>query len=204
MSKSLEDSTAKQKPSRRKFRVRPWLRAIHRDVGYFAVGLTFVYAISGLAVNHIADWDPNFTQIDREHRLSDPASLPSGDAELAGAILEQLGRKETPSDVYRIDDAQLDITLDRSTLHVDVAKGRVFEEGQEPRLFLRLANWLHLNRGKQAWTYVADAYAVFLLFLATSGLFMLPGKKGLLGRGAIIVMTGAAVPILYVVLSGGP
>ena len=40
----------------RRFRIRwrPWLRAIHRDVGYFSVGLTFIYALSGLAVNHIA------------------------------------------------------------------------------------------------------------------------------------------------------
>ena len=40
-----------------KLKIRPWVRAIHRDLGYVAVGLTFVYAISGLAVNHVADWD---------------------------------------------------------------------------------------------------------------------------------------------------
>jgi len=34
---------------------RTWLRAIHRDVGYSAVGLTIVYAASGIAVNHVAD-----------------------------------------------------------------------------------------------------------------------------------------------------
>jgi hypothetical protein len=51
---------------------------------------------------------------------------------------------------------------------------------------------------------VADGYAGFLLFLATSGLFMLAGRKGLLGRGAVLVTLGAAVPFLYVVLSGGP
>jgi hypothetical protein len=43
-----------------------------------------------------------------------------------------------------------------------------------------------------------------LLYLAISGLFMIPGRKGLLGRGAVIVALGAAVPIAYVLLSGGP
>jgi hypothetical protein len=61
-----------------------------------------------------------------------------------------------------------------------------------------------LNRGKKAWKYVADGYAVFLLFLAASGLFMIPGRKGIMGRGAILALLGALVPVLYVVLSGGP
>ena len=33
---------------------------------------------------------------------------------------------------------------------------------------------------------------------------MIPGKKGLKGRGAVIALIGAAVPVAYVVLSGGP
>jgi hypothetical protein len=69
---------------------------------------------------------------------------------------------------------------------------------------LRVANWLHLNRGKKAWTYVADGYAAFLLILAGTGLFMLPGRKGLIGRGGLLVALGVAVPVLYVTLSGGP
>ena len=39
-----------------------------------------------------------------------------------------------------------------------------------------------------------------LLFLALSGMFMLPGRKGLAGRGALLVGVGLAVPVLYVVL----
>ena len=59
----------------------------------------------------------------------------------------------------------LDITLDKRTLHVDTETGKVVDEGQEPRFFLRFANWLHLNRGKRAWTYFADFYAIALLVL---------------------------------------
>jgi hypothetical protein len=183
------------------FKWRPWLRALHRDIGYFVVGLTFIYALSGLAVNHIADWDPSFHQIDRTHELG--AALSGTDEQIKQHVLGRLGIDEAPREVYRAGQA-LEIVFDRRTLHVDTASGRVVEEGQEPRLFLRLANWLHLNRGKKAWTIVADSYAVFLLFLATSGLFMIPGRKGLLGRGALIALLGALVPALYVVLSGGP
>jgi uncharacterized protein len=187
---------------RRKVNVRPWLRALHRDVGYFAVGLTIVYATSGLAVNHLKDWDPNFSQVNRTHQLKLP--FPTDDDAAAKVALGALGVHEEPREVYRASPTELDVVFDKRTFHVDTTSGLVHEEGQAARPLLRAANWLHLNRGKKAWTYVADSYAVFLLFLAISGLFMIPGRKGLLGRGAIVALLGAAVPILYVVLSGGP
>ena len=187
---------------RRKASIRPWLRAFHRDIGYFAVGLTIVYALSGLAVNHLKDWDPNFRQVNRTHQLRLP--LPADDDAAGKVALAQLGVKEEPREVYRASESRLDLVFDKTTYHVDTQSGVVNEEGQSARPLLRIANWLHLNRGKRAWTYIADAYAVFLLFLAISGLFMIPGRKGLLGRGAIVALLGAAVPIAYVVLSGGP
>jgi uncharacterized protein len=188
--------------SRHPINWRPWLRALHRDSGYFVVGLTVIYALSGLAVNHVADWDPSFTQIERTHTLTGP--LPEDDQALSERVRAQLAIEQAPIEVYRASDTQVELVFDKKTLHVDTQKRTVLEEGQEARPLLHLANWLHLNRGKQAWTYVADTYAVLLLFLAISGLFMIKGRKGLLGRGAIIAAVGAAVPILYVVLSGGP
>lgn len=182
--------------------VRAWLRAIHRDAGYLGVGLTLVYALSGLAVNHISDWDPSFQQISATHQVAGP--LPS-DVEASGKqVLRALGIVEPPREIYAAGDDAVDIVLERRTLHVTPSSGKVVEEGQSPRLFLRAANWLHLNRGKKAWTYVADTYAVILLYLAISGLFMIPGRKGLVGRGALIAALGAAIPIGYVALSGGP
>jgi len=203
----MPDGAAEAPPAaparaRRKPSLRPWLRALHRDVGYFAVGLTIVYATSGLAVNHLKDWDPNFKQINRTHQLALP--LASDDRALAKAALQALAVHEEPREVYRASDSQLDLVFDKRTFHIDSKSGVVHEEGQAARPLLRIANWLHLNRGKKAWTYIADFYAIFLLFLAISGLFMIPGKKGLLGRGAIVALLGAAVPIAYVVLSGGP
>jgi uncharacterized protein len=188
--------------NRRSFNWRPWLRAVHRDFGYFVVGLTIIYALSGLAVNHIADWDPSFTQVERSHSLKGP--FPEDPQALGSQVRRELGIDDEPIEVYRASDTQVEIVFDNKTLHVDTQSGKVLEEGQEPRPLLHLANWLHLNRGKQAWTYVADAYAVLLLFLALSGLFMIKGRKGLLGRGAVIATLGALVPVVYVLLSGGP
>jgi hypothetical protein len=182
---------------------RPLVRALHRDAGYLAVGLTVVYAASGLAVNHIADWDPNFQNYERTVELG---PLEGGDDDaVAARALGKLGVSERPQEVYRAAADRLEIVIDQDrSVHVDTAKGTAIDEGQRPRFFLRAANWLHLNRGKRAWRYVADAYAAALLALALSGLFMIPGRKGVRGRGGLLVLLGAAVPVLYVVLSGGP
>lgn len=177
------------------------MRAIHRDLGYTAVGLTFVYAISGLAVNHVADWDANFVNVTREYDVSISAS--QTDDAIAAIVAERAATTDKPKEVYREGD-DLEILYDHRTLHVALPTGHVVDEEQKPRFFIRAANWLHLNRGKKAWKYFADAYAAGLLLLATSGLFMIPGKKGLLGRGAVFVTIGVALPILYLVLSKGP
>lgn len=186
----------------RRFSVRNLVRAFHRDLGNLAVGLTLVYAASGLAVNHIADWDPNFRSYERTHELGGPIE---GDDEAAAAIvMARLGVSGKPSEVYRGSPDQLDVVFDNRTLHVNTTTGRVLDEGQKPRFLLRAANWLHLNRGKKAWTYMADGYAAGLILLAFTGIFMLPGRRGLLGRGGIFVLIGIAIPIAYVQLSGGP
>lgn len=189
-------------PGRRRFSVRNLVRVVHADLGHFAVGLTFIYAVSGLAVNHIADWDPSFQSYERTHELGGP--LTGDDEAIAAAVLKRLEITGEPQEVYRASEEQLDIVLDKRTLHVTPGTGRVLDEGQEPRFLLRVANWLHLNRGKKAWTYVADTFAVGLLVLAVTGIAMLPGKRGLLGRGGIWLALGVLVPVLYVHFSGGP
>lgn len=195
-----------EKSQNQRLRWRPWLRAFHRDIGYLAIGLTFVYALSGLAVNHIGDgnWDPNFKHYERTHQLEIDAPLPQDEQEAGRVILSKLAITEEPADVYASEEDELTILLADRTLIVDRSQAVVIEEGQTKRWLLRLFNWLHLNRGKKAWTYVADGYAIFLLFLATSGMFMLPGRRGFFGRGAIFVTLGIAIPALYVSLSGGP
>jgi uncharacterized protein len=181
-------------------RLRNWLRAIHRDVGYSAVGLTVVYAASGLAVNHVADWDSNFMRTSEIHELGAP--LPADDQAASRLVLDKLRVGDAPKEVYREGD-ELEILFEHRTLHAAATTGHVVDEAQKPRFFFRVANWLHLNRGKKAWTSFADAYAVALLYLALSGIFMLPGRRGIVGRGAVFVLLGAAIPIVYVILARG-
>lgn len=184
-------------------RWRAWLRSIHRDVGYLAVGLTFIYALSGIAINHIGEWDPNFKSVVESSTLR--AHVPEDEDALTATMVAHLGA--SPDDVqaaYYDSDTVFEVSLADGTARLDTETGKVTFASKEPRFFLRVANWLHYNRGKAAWTYIADGYAILLLYLALSGAFMLKGRKGFVGRGAILIAIGAAVPIAYVQLASGP
>ncbi len=183
-------------------RWRGWLRAIHRDFGYLAVGFTLIYALSGLAVNHIADWDPNF-HVDERVITAPPIAAELSDAE-AGARVAAAAGTPAPAadDIFRAGD-EVRLHYDNGT-QVTAVGGQITVQARSPRLFFRIANWLHYNRGKRAWTFVADAYAVLLLYLAISGIFMIKGRLGLRWRGAALVSLGIAVPAIYVIVSGGP
>jgi len=180
---------------------RRWWRALHRDIGYFAVGLTLVYAVSGIAVNHIADWDPSFEQFKQTVQVE---PFPGDDQAVSQRALMELGITDTPVDVYRSSDTRVDISLENATVHVNPATGIIIAEGQRARPVLRDINWLHLNRGKKAWTIFADGFAGMLVFLAISGMFMIKGRRGFIGRGAVFVTLGLAIPIGYLLISGGP
>lgn len=183
-------------------RWRAWLRFIHRDAGYLVIGLTFIYALSGLAINHIDDWDPNFKSGTSTQKLKTP--LPENVGDAVAQILDQLDVDEKPRRFDQVSDTEIEIELERTKIYVDLDKGEATQHWRKPRFFIRVANWLHYNRGKKAWTFVADSYAIVLLFLAVSGMFMLPGRRGLLGRGGVLILLGISVPLLYVTLSGGP
>lgn len=180
---------------------RAWLRAIHRDVGYLAIGFTVIYAVSGLAQNHIDDWgDVSYKASQRTFAIAaigddvpDPVAIQRvADAAALGA----------PTSSLRAGD---EIRLGYADGSQATAIGtQVTVQSRERRAFIGLANWLHKARGKKAWKYIADAYALLLLYLAGSGIFMIKGRLGLRWRGTTIIAAGIAVPILYVALAGGP
>ena len=58
-------------------------------------------------------------------------------------------------------------------------------------------NQMHLNTPKRIWTVVADVYAVALIVLAVTGMFVLKGRTGIKGRGAWLTSAGVLLPVAY-------
>ena len=41
--------------------LRKWSRILHRDIGFFFIGTTIIYGLPGIALNHMSDWNPNYS-----------------------------------------------------------------------------------------------------------------------------------------------
>jgi hypothetical protein len=176
---------------------RRWNNILHRDLGYLCFGLTVIYAISGVAVNHIADWNPNY-RIERVQSAIDPVPLQglTGDR-LVGTILEQLAETGEVKGNYQADDENLQIIVVNNNITVNLKTGEVHQEINQPRKVLYEMNFLHINHAKKLWTWMADLYAIALALLAVTGLFVLRGKKGITGRGAWLTGIGCLIPLLF-------
>ena len=91
----------------------------------------------------------------------------------------------------------LQLFFRQATYSIDLPSGAVVIEAARPRPVLFEFNQLHLNTPKRLWTVVADAYAVALIVLALTGMFVLKGRAGITGRGAWLTAIGVLLPGLY-------
>lgn len=168
---------------------------LHRDIGYLAVGLTIVYGVSGLAVNHKADWNPNFRVEKTVQRI---APITATDrASIVADARRQLAITDEPRNVFRPDPETLRLFFPDRTISVDLPTGSVIVEAAHRRAVLYEMNQLHLNTPKGIWTLIADLYAAGLILLGITGMFVLKGKTGLGGRGKWFVGAGVVLPLAY-------
>ena len=179
---------------------RKWNRILHRDLGYLAVGLTILYCVSGIALNHKHDWNPNYVKkIEKVNVGQVEESSPVSEVSVVG-VLDKLGLPRAYRSFFQPDPDTLQIFTDQGNIQIDLSTGQAEIERVKERAVLIELNFLHLNNPRKLWTYFSDLYAVVLIFLAISGLFVLKGKKGLSGRGKSLTLAGIAIPILFAIL----
>jgi len=181
-----------------KFKWRKWNNILHRDIGYLAVGLTIVFAISGIAVNHVSDWNPSYS-IEYQAIQVEPIEAASK-AEALDKVLSALNISAAPTSSFRPSPTELHIFFDKQTIEINLQTGKGQWEYVEERALLHDMNFLHLNHAKKWWTWFSDIYAAALLFLAVSGLFVLKGKKGLAGRGKWFAGFGFLLPVFFLII----
>lgn len=170
-------------------------RALHRDLGYLCCGLTLIYVISGVAVNHVDSWNPSYRLTRIESNIGSLSSVTQ--EKLIPVILERVGETRKLKNVFPSAPNEMTVFIEGNTIKVNLISGETVQDRYVPRSFLYEINFLHLNHPKKLWTWFADLYAIGLGLLAVTGLFVLRGKQGLKGRGGVLTTAGFVIPIFF-------
>lgn len=178
--------------------LRKWSRTIHRDLSFFFSGMLLIYAISGIVMNHRDTINPNFSIERKEYRITE--SLPGKQGmtkEKVLTLLAPLKEDKNYTKHYFPQPEVMKVFLKGgSNLLVNVQTGEAVYESVTRRLLIGAMARLHYNPG-QWWTYFADIFAVGLILITLSGIVMLKGSKGLIGRGGIELVAGILIPLIF-------
>jgi len=178
----------------------------HRDIGYFLSGLIIIYCISGIALNHINDFNPDFI-IRRDTVKIEPNYITGlkDEDKYTKKIVEIISSKVNEEKIKLWDrptSSQIKIYYDNASLHIYLNYSYGVYEKVSKRPIIYETNLLHRN-SVRGWKWVSDIFGILLIILTLTGLFILKGKYGLSGRGKWLLLSGLVPPflaILYFIL----
>lgn len=172
---------------------------MHRDLSYFFAGMVLIYSISGIALNHLHQWNPNYiiTKVDFL------AELPSDTSEINKLLLEQRISEYDNSQIlsyYYPKKSTLKAFVKNGTVTFDLDSGVAEIEKIRRRPIFSHMNFLHYNNPRKWWTAFSDIFAAGLIIITITGLFIIKGKNGITRRGAVLTLAGMVLPILALLM----
>lgn len=187
--------------------IRKWCRNIHREASYICSGILLVYATSGFVLNlkTSGGFNPENDLVQREVTLATVPTLEEQDGQYyianAETVCSEIGISARINAVYEDGDDTYTAYFDGgSTLRFSPSTGvgTLTEKISHP--VLTALNNLHYNRPPW-WGAFSHAFLLILVLVIVTGLVMVPGKRGMRGRGGWEFTIGIAIPILFMILS---
>lgn len=164
----------------------------HRDLGYFFSSLIIIYCVSGIALNHVNEWDPDFVIYKTMVHLPDNYTKGTINDQVITNFSKSV--HENKFKVYDFPtDNQVKIYYDNASLHVNLETGIGHYEKITKRHFFYETNVLHRN-SLEGWKWVSDIFAFMLILISITGIFILKGKYGVRRRGIWIMAAGFVLP----------
>lgn len=180
--------------------LRKWSRILHRDIGYFFIGTTLIYGLSGIALNHMADWNPNYSVEIKNFSTTINLEKSNNVKKNILKLLKEVDNSKNYKKHYYPSSKVLKIFLKGgSSIQVNIKSGNGYAEYLKRRPVFYEVNYLHYNPNR-IWMWFSDAFAAALILFAITSFFMVKGKKGITGRGGIYTLLGIIIPIIFLIL----
>lgn len=180
-------------------KIRKLLRILHRDFGYFIVGMTLVYALSGIYLNHRHDFNPDYKIYITDFTLEKPLSRDVSSSDLK-SLLESVNDEVVFKKHYINNDGNIKIFIENGEVVINPETGNGTMQYLKKRPLIFEINKLHRATLGNLWKWVSDLMAVILIFVAVSGLFLLKGKRGFGRWGWWLMVAGIVVPLVFAIL----
>ncbi len=177
-----------------KIKWRKWNRVLHRDLSYFFTGMTIIYALSGIALNHIQDWNPSYIIQTREIQLDKPYTREELNETTIKNLLEKYGERKTYKKYYFPANDQLKVFITGGSVYINLKSGKGLIEKISRRPLFYEINFLHYNPIRW-WTWFSDIFCVALILITITGLLIIRGKNGITGRGWWMATLGLVIPV---------
>ncbi|MEZ0005094.1 hypothetical protein ABH942_000437 [Flavobacterium sp. 28YEA47A] len=175
------------------------IRGLHRDLGYFYIGLIISFAFSGILMNHRDSWHPEkYTVETKAVTVKLPAEelISEKYAESLGKELgidDKIRRHSVKKGTFKISFENHDVEIDMLT-----GKGEVVAFKKTP--IISHAMKLHKNTSEW-WIYYSDIFGISLIVIAVTGALMIPyGKFTFKKRGWKLAVAGVVFPLLFLFL----
>jgi len=162
-----------------------YMRLLHRDIGFFVIGLTIIYSVSGILLIYR---DTNFLK----HKTSVEKQLsPNMEASQLGKVLHLRDFKvlKNEGEIVYFQNG----TYNKVTGFVEYSKVEL------PAVLNKLTS-LHKASSKNLKHLVSTIFGILLLFLAISSFWMFKTKTKLLRRGICIAGLGVVSAAILLVL----
>ena len=180
-------------------KIRKLLRILHRDFGYFIVGMTIVYALSGIYLNHRHDFNPDYKIFVTDFRI-DIQENPLQTIEEIKTALHSVNDEVVYKKHYLNNAGMIKIFIENGEAVINPVTGKGTLQYLQRRPLIFSLNMLHRASIGTLWKWTSDLMAVILIFVAVSGLFLLKGKRGFGRWGWWLMVAGIVVPLIFVLI----
>lgn len=176
------------------------LRALHRDLGYFYVGLIISFAFSGILMNHRSSWHPEKYTLETKKI---EVELPKKRGELEEPELKKLISLLQIDDKFKrqiLRKGELRLAFDNTEVAIDIktGEGEIIKFVKTPLISQMMG--LHKSTSNW-WIYYSDIFGISLIIIAVTGtLLVTHGKNTFKKRGWKLALAGLLFPLLFLIL----